>query len=68
MKHNSLSMIACLLALLLSGCGTTIRRGVDYAKLRREHGKGRGIRMITHDMEAAQYAKTVLHLEGGVLH
>lgn len=33
-----------------------------------EHEKGRAIVMITHDMQAAQQAKTVLLLQGGELH
>lgn len=33
-----------------------------------EHEKGRGIVLITHDKTAAAQAKTVLQLQGGVLH
>lgn len=36
--------------------------------LRREHEKGRGIILITHDMQVAREAGTVLCLEGGALH
>ncbi len=36
--------------------------------LRREHEKGRGILLITHDMEVAQQGDTRLLLEGGMLH
>lgn len=35
--------------------------------LRREHEKGRGIILITHDMEVAQQADTVYLLQGGKL-
>lgn len=35
--------------------------------LRREHEKGRGIILITHDMEVARSADTVYLLQGGVL-
>lgn len=36
--------------------------------LRREHEKGRGIILITHDMQTAQEADTVYTLEDGILH
>lgn len=36
--------------------------------LRREHEKGRGILLITHDMHTAQEADTIYTLEGGSLH
>lgn len=36
--------------------------------LRREHEKGRGIILITHDMQTAREADTVYALEGGILH
>ena len=35
--------------------------------LRHEHEKGRGIILITHDMEIAQNADTVLLLQDGKL-
>jgi putative ABC transport system ATP-binding protein len=36
--------------------------------LRREHEKGRGVILITHDMEIAKEADSILLLEGGKLH
>ena len=36
--------------------------------LQREHEKGRGIILITHDMQVAQQAKTVYLLQDGKLH
>ncbi len=36
--------------------------------LRREHQKGRGIILITHDMEIAKEADTVYTLQDGILH
>lgn len=36
--------------------------------LRREHEKGRGIILITHDMQTAQEAESVYTLESGKLH
>ena len=35
--------------------------------LRHEHEKGRGIILITHDMEIAKQADTIYLLEGGKL-
>lgn len=35
--------------------------------LRREHEKGRGVILITHDMQIAQEAKTIYLLENGIL-
>lgn len=36
--------------------------------LRREHEKGRGIILITHDMQTAEEADTIYSLSGGKLH
>jgi ABC-type lipoprotein export system ATPase subunit len=36
--------------------------------LRHEHEKGRGIILITHDMEIAKQTETKLLLENGELH
>ena len=36
--------------------------------LRREHEKGRGIILITHDMKVASSADTVYLLQDGMLH
>ena len=43
-------------------------RDIIMNLLRHEHEKGRGIILITHDMQIAQQADTVYHLEGGMLH
>lgn len=42
-------------------------RNIIMELLRREHEKGRGIILITHDMETAASADTVYRLEGGRL-
>lgn len=42
-------------------------RDIIMNLLRHEHKKGRGIILITHDMEVAHQADTVLHLENGIL-
>lgn len=42
-------------------------RDIIMNLLRHEHGKGRGIILITHDMQIAQQADTVYLLEGGKL-
>ena len=42
-------------------------REIIMKLLRREHEKGRGIVMITHDMENAREADTMLLLKGGIL-
>lgn len=42
-------------------------RDIIMNLLRHEHGKGRGIILITHDMEIAKQADTVYLLEGGKL-
>ena len=41
---------------------------IIFNMLRKEHERGRGIILITHDQFTAAQAKTVYHLEGGVLH
>ena len=41
---------------------------IIFHMLRKEHERGRGIILITHDQFTAAQAKTVYHLEGGVLH
>lgn len=41
---------------------------IIFNMLGREHERGRGIILITHDQFTAAQAKTVYHLEGGVLH
>ena len=41
---------------------------IIFRLLAKEHEKGRGIVLITHDQETAAQAKTVYRLEGGVLH
>ncbi len=43
-------------------------REIIYSVLRREHEKGRGILVITHDADTAAQANTVLRLRDGVLH
>lgn len=43
-------------------------RDIIMNLLRHEHGKGRGIILITHDMEIAKQADTIYLLEGGKLH
>ena len=42
-------------------------RDLIMGLLRREHEKGRGVILITHDMQIAQEAKTVYLLENGML-
>ena len=42
-------------------------RDLIMGLLRREHEKGRGVILITHDMQIAQEAKTVYLLENGTL-
>jgi len=42
-------------------------RDLIMGLLRREHEKGRGVILITHDMQIAQEAKTIYLLEDGVL-
>ena len=42
-------------------------RDLIMGLLRREHEKGRGVILITHDMQIAQEAKTVYLLENGIL-
>lgn len=42
-------------------------RDIIMNLLRHEHGKGRGVILITHDMEIAKQADTVYLLEGGKL-
>lgn len=41
---------------------------IIFNMLRREHERGRGIILITHDQFTAAQAKTVYLLDGGVLH
>lgn len=41
---------------------------IIFNMLRKEHERGRGIVLITHDQFTAAQAKTVYTLEGGVLH
>lgn len=41
---------------------------IIFNMLRKEHERGRGIILITHDQFTAAQAKTVYILEGGVLH
>ncbi len=41
---------------------------VIYRLLKREHEKGRGVILITHDQVTAGQAKKVYYLEGGMLH
>lgn len=41
---------------------------IIFNMLRKEHERGRGIILITHDQFTAAQAKTVYQLEGGVLH
>ncbi len=41
---------------------------IIFGLLQKEHEKGRGIILITHDQETAAQAKTTYHLEGGMLH
>jgi len=43
-------------------------RDIIMNLLRHEHEKGRGIILITHDMEIAKQADTIYLLEGGKLH
>ncbi len=43
-------------------------RDIIMNLLRHEHEKGRGVILITHDMEVARQADTVYLLEGGKLH
>lgn len=43
-------------------------RDLIMSLLRREHEKGRGIILITHDMEIAKHAQTTLLLQDGSLH
>jgi putative ABC transport system ATP-binding protein len=43
-------------------------RDIIMNLLRHEHEKGRGIILITHDMEIAKQAETFYLLEGGKLH
>lgn len=43
-------------------------RNIIMNLLRHEHEKGRGIILITHDMEIANQADTIYLLEGGKLH
>lgn len=43
-------------------------KAIIFNMLRREHERGRGIILITHDQFTAAQAKTVYTLEGGVLH
>ena len=43
-------------------------RDIIMNLLRHEHEKGRGIILITHDMEIARQADTICLLEGGKLH
>ena len=42
-------------------------RDLIMGLLRREHEKGRGVILITHDMQIAQEAKTIYLLENGML-
>ena len=42
-------------------------RDLIMGLLRREHEKGRGVILITHDMQIAQEAKTIYLLENGTL-
>ena len=42
-------------------------RDLIMCLLRREHEKGRGVILITHDMQIAQEAKTIYLLENGML-
>ena len=42
-------------------------RDMIMGLLRREHEKGRGVILITHDMQIAQEAKTIYLLENGML-
>ena len=42
-------------------------RDLIMGLLRREHEKGRGVLLITHDMQIAKEADTILLLENGVL-
>ena len=42
-------------------------REIIYGVLHREHEKGRGILVITHDKDTAAQAETVLRLESGRL-
>lgn len=43
-------------------------RSIIYRLLRDEHQKGRGILLITHNLDTAAQAETTLRLEGGTLH
>ena len=42
-------------------------RQLIFHLLRQEHKKGRGVILITHDMETATQADTILQLENGTL-
>ena len=44
-----------------------IRENYNMALLRREHEKGRGVILITHDMALAKETNEILLLQGGKL-
>lgn len=45
-----------------------VNKDIIFRLLAKEHEKGRGIILITHDAETAAQAKMVYRLEGGMLH
>lgn len=45
-----------------------INKEIIFKLLAKEHKKGRGIILITHDQETAEQAKKTYRLEGGILH